>query len=418
MSLSGDEGTNQVDISFTHLANGVTYGAFAAGDAQPSPIATHYKVYFYRGTSAPTNFSTSGWIAGLTYPITTTNISNCTYPDPSGESLWLSRVLVFEGRELPFVSTDAVLICPGAWGDSAPYPTGADVDPCACSGIIVTWPPYPGASGYDIIFRSDYHGYEGICDYLDGSFFENVTSPFVFSNGCGMYYFDVRAKSCGRVTCWSATYWDWDNFVEEDINLSPSAPVITSVVDNDPYAQTGIAITYEPGIPASRHDLYKNGILILSNFVSGSTVGGLDCNTANNFTVKAVKTEGPCLESYSEIVSGTDHCSAPPEIATGLLETDIQSWSENKNTQSWPAFAGATGYKLYRGTQADLVNLPGGAVDNSCLRYDGASTSIDLSGDTPPSESFFWYLVTAYNASGEGPAGTGRIINTSGICTN
>ncbi|HQO21198.1 MAG TPA: DNRLRE domain-containing protein [Acidobacteriota bacterium] len=113
---------------------------------------------------------------------------------------------------------------------------------------------------------------------------------------------------------------------------------------------------------------------------------------------------------------GPGECDAIlAECAPGDIYENGQTWSGT--SQSWPALTGATGYKLYRGIQSGLPNLLTADPD-SCLRYEGSSTSIDLSADDPSSEigRLYWYIVSGTNGSGEGPAGNGRIVNSSGIC--
>jgi hypothetical protein len=117
--------------------------------------------------------------------------------------------------------------------------------------------------------------------------------------------------------------------------------------------------------------------------------------------------------------------SVPPEVAAGATETDVQSWSPDKNTQIWPPAPGTvSGYRVYRGVQGDLANLVQELAD-FCQRYDGPAASVDLSTDIPaniPSEpKCYYYIVTAYNGDGEGPAGKAaagrpRIINSTGVC--
>ncbi len=103
------------------------------------------------------------------------------------------------------------------------------------------------------------------------------------------------------------------------------------------------------------------------------------------------------------------------ECAPGDTYENGQMWSGA--SQSWPALSGAAGYKLYRGVQSGLQYLLT-ADNDSCLRYEGAAASIDLSSDDPSDETgrLYWYIVTGTNGSGEGPAGNGRIVNSSGNC--
>jgi len=114
---------------------------------------------------------------------------------------------------------------------------------------------------------------------------------------------------------------------------------------------------------------------------------------------------------------GSGICSVPlpGECAPGDTYENGQTWSGM--TQSWPALTGATGYKLYRGVLGGLPNLLTADPD-SCLRYQGSGTSIDLSADDPSSETgrLYWYIVVGTNSSGEGPAGNGRMVNGSGNC--
>jgi len=103
----------------------------------------------------------------------------------------------------------------------------------------------------------------------------------------------------------------------------------------------------------------------------------------------------------------TATCSAvPPEAAPGDTLDTAQKWTD-KNNQFWPGVSGTvTGYRLYRGQKADLANLLT-ANNNSCTRYEGVLTSA-LTSDDPtklPTGDFFWYIVTAHNGSGQGPAG-------------
>ncbi len=396
LSLSGDEEIDQVDISFSNLPTDF-YGNYEAGDAPSSALITGFRIYYYPGADdPPTNFSASAWIPGPSYPVGTTTVYNMSLPT-DGSAQLMSRSLIIDGVELPVVSRNYVNLGPG-WGGHF-YHSAYDPDQCSCNGI-----------SYYV---------DSVCFWVhvlvDGTtlHWEDPDGlPLTYYLDCGTEHtFQYREQDTGYLTWFSPPITATDVSQE-----APSAPAITSIVDNDPNGNTGVTINFTPGTPALRHDLYRDSILIQANFTSGSTVTGLDCNVSHSFRISAVS-DYECWTVYSDTVSATDECIvAPGELALGATSGDALIFSNDKTTTSWPSYAGANGYRLYRGTQADLANLPGGAVDNSCLRYDGVSTSIDLSGDTPASESFFWYLVTAYNGSGEGPAGTGRVINSSGGC--
>jgi hypothetical protein len=131
----------------------------------------------------------------------------------------------------------------------------------------------------------------------------------------------------------------------------------------------------------------------------------------DDITITNVQVPGTCT---------TGAALPPGEAAPGNMLATAQTWS-NLQTQEWPPVPGATGYVLYRGVLADLPHLMTGAVD-SCVKYQGAATSTGTLTENPAgiAGNFYWYLVTASNAFGEGPAGPGsggpRIVNASGPC--
>jgi len=205
-----------------------------------------------------------------------------------------------------------------------------------------------------------------------------------------------------------------------DVNGTPSQPVITSIVDIDPNNLTGIQVNYTSGAPATQHDLYKDGALAVSNYVSGVTYQPGD-NSTHSYVVRAVN--GTCYTN-SAPVNGTDAytVTVPPEIATGTN----YSWPTATQTQQsmgWNSEPTATGYKVYRGTKGNLGALCDGTND-FCTRYDGTGLTLDITSDNPAvidtTNRVVYYLIVAYNGGGEGPSGTAtcgaRVVNTTGNC--
>ncbi len=386
------------ELSLPYVPGSVIYGSYSAGDAPSAQLVTGRRIYYYFGCTPPSK-ATSVWTAGPSYPLDTTSIMDYDFP-AAPEGLWVAYTLIVDGHELPFVSNYIQV----PWHVEG---TAVDEDPCSCTGMTL----YPDHGCWDCVPFVDVliDGTELHQSILIG--FE--TGGWLYHGTCNVQHsIQFRGHYYGETySCWSDPIYATDAGIE-----TPTTPVITSITDNDPNSNSGVTINYTPGTPVLRHDLYRDGYLIQTNFTSGSTVTGLDCNGSHSFRIVAIS-DPECWTVYSAPVSATVRCvGAPGELALGETSGDALIFSIDETTANWPSYTGATGYRLYRGSQADLPNLPGGAVDNSCLKYDGASTSIDLSGDTPTSGSFFWYLVTAYNGNGEGPAGTGRIINSSGGC--
>jgi len=112
---------------------------------------------------------------------------------------------------------------------------------------------------------------------------------------------------------------------------------------------------------------------------------------------------------------------APGEIATGATPEDSLMFAPGGTSVSWPTSGTATGYRLYRGIKTNLPALGDNETD-FCLKHDGAATSKDISADDPSAvaDLCYYYLVTAYNAGGESPAGSmtsgTRQVNSSGAC--
>ena len=108
----------------------------------------------------------------------------------------------------------------------------------------------------------------------------------------------------------------------------------------------------------------------------------------------------------------------PRETAPGTSEPEALVWTTS-DSLAWPENPDALGgYRIYRGVPADLQNLYSSEID-SCLRGESTlqeETSLSGLSESPPEDSFFWYLVVGVNASGEGEAGQGRDIDSSGDC--
>ncbi len=127
----------------------------------------------------------------------------------------------------------------------------------------------------------------------------------------------------------------------------------------------------------------------------------------DDITITNVQIPGPCT---------TGSALPPGEAAPGSTLSMALRWSD-PSTQVWPPVSGAAGYTLYRGTLADLPNLLTAGVE-SCTRYRGAATGASGLSEDPSGVAgrLFWYVVTAFNAFGEGSAGGSRIVNSSGNC--
>jgi subtilisin-like proprotein convertase family protein len=111
-----------------------------------------------------------------------------------------------------------------------------------------------------------------------------------------------------------------------------------------------------------------------------------------------------------------DNCS----VAAPVFATYVTWVPESETGLEWTPTADASFYNLYRGTDADLLNLLDATAD-SCRRLTSMSAaSGEVLTEIPPPSTLFWYLVRGGTAGGEGPVGeasTGpRLQDSTGDC--
>jgi len=282
-------------------------------------------------------------------------------------------------------------------------PSASDVNSCATSGIRVLFDPLPDATHHDI--RVD-----GTEIHLD------TGNEKVFEFGDNLAHtFEYRGRTAVCTGLWSPAK------SASDINYTPGAPVISSVQDINPSFPNGVRVNFTAGAGAARHDLYMDGALVVTFYVSGDPFIPGDA-LMHDFQVRAVN--GDCY-SVSDVEQGSDQPPQKPgEIAPGLTPETAQSWI-GTTTHTWPADPACTsGYLLYRGTMADLPMLLDGSED-SCVAFRGYNANENIKSGLNEDPAlvqgrFFWYLVTGLNGSGEGTAGNGsggeRVVDSGGNC--
>ncbi|MBN2384146.1 hypothetical protein JXQ70_14815, partial [bacterium] len=266
-----------------------------------------------------------------------------------------------------------------------------DLDVCASTGVSIVFTAGSGASSHNL--------------WVDGSeAVVGITSPYTYVPGdANSHSYVVRAING---TC----YADSTAVAGTDVNGTPSTPVITNIYDPDINNFSGLVIEYTPGSPATSHDLWMDGGLLMTGFNSGDTTLPGDGNP-HSYVIRAWN--NTCWAD-STAVLGTDQGGTqpvPPEI------TPI-SWT-NKTTLSWTAVPEATSYNLYRGVRANLPALLTSSTD-FCTRWTGSTTSVTTITETATVGDCYYFLVTGENTSGEGTSGYAtageRILDTTGTC--
>ncbi len=278
--------------------------------------------------------------------------------------------------------------------------TAADVDPCAYTGVSVTWAQDPGTSWgdqgtgtrtYDVLrdgtkLNATPIPY-GTTSYTDtsGNAAASYTYAVRYTNGCGL-----NAATTGLASA--------------DLNGTP-APVITGESSN-PCPATTAALAATPGMAS--YQWYLDG-----GPITGATASNHDAAAAGSYTVSCTSVSG-CSATSAPFAVTLAACVVPPEVAPGVTPATAQTWT-GTSAHSWPAEPAATsGYTLYRGTQADLPNLVDATLD-SCVRYTGTATTVDTLSEDPAlvPGRFYWYIVTGANGTGEGTAGSHTALGTA-----
>jgi hypothetical protein len=269
-----------------------------------------------------------------------------------------------------------------------------DADACATSGVIITWGAASGATGYDL--------------RVDGStVVNNVTSPYTYTPGDNSSHnYEVMAKNASCAGSWSTAVAGTDannaatpTILGDSSNLCPSVNVLLST---------------------------EAGMSSYQWYLEGSPIGGANAyqytaTTTGNYSVSYTNLSGCPGTSTPRYITITA-CPLPPEIAVGSNYT----WTVTQTSQvmGWNSESTATGYRVYRGTKGQLPELLLNINQDFCTRYDGTDLSLDVTSDNPVAidgtNRVVYYLIVAYNGSGEGPAGNAtagpRVVNTTGSC--
>src|SRR5262249_17288136 len=113
--------------------------------------------------------------------------------------------------------------------------------------------------------------------------------------------------------------------------------------------------------------------------------------------------------------------AAAPAFAQAPGQVNGLIWcAGTKDCLSWSGTAGANEYRLYSGSFGSLPDLLNTNADSCRISIYVATTTGPSLSDQPDPCGVFWYLVTAANGFGEGPAGNAtagaRVLDAPGLC--
>lgn len=173
-----------------------------------------------------------------------------------------------------------------------------------------------------------------------------------------------RAKFDNVTITGTGSFWDC-SYIGSGTCQScepPSTPVISTILDNDPCSQTGITITYSSGSPATTHDLYRDMVKVVDDYISGSGYDPGD-TSSHNYVIRAINGEDDCYTD-SSAVAETDAnggiTTAP--IITGL--TDHDPAVQDGIYVFYSAGSPSTSHDLYMDGAAFITDYVSGTLFN------------------------------------------------------
>jgi fibronectin type 3 domain-containing protein len=220
----------------------------------------------------------------------------------------------------------------------------------------------------------------------------NSIRCYIVNNGVDKLIFDESdttfpSGKIGIRNKWQAIYLD-------DVKVTDAPAVNTSVLQSNAQTNSSISLNWAPVDGATSYNIYRSttsnsGYTFVSNSTGNSFVDtGLPFDTAYYYKIAFLY--GGLTESQWSSELNIRTTPAPPAAPTGQIAVAVNS---SKINLSWAAVAKATGYRVYRSSDAG---------NPFTLVYDGAALSYADTGLN--ANTAYTYRITAYNSIGESPS--------------
>ncbi|MEO8806271.1 MAG: hypothetical protein ABI433_09320, partial [Burkholderiaceae bacterium] len=249
--------------------------------------------------------------------------------------------------------------------------------------VTVTWTASPNSTSYNV-YRSTTVGSQGT---KVGSSASTSYADAAVTNGTTYYYVVTAANSAGESSASAQT--------------SPATPTVPLTVPATPAGvnvsagNALVTVTWNAAARATSYNIYRSTTAgsqgtKVGNSTSTSYADGAVTNGATYYyVVTAVNAAGESPAS-SQSAAATPAIPVPAAPAGVSLTDGIAEVTVN-----WSSVTGATSYKVYRSTAAGSRGTV--IASGSALSY---ADNMAINGTT------YYYVVTATNATGEGPAST------------
>ena len=372
--LSALGGSGQMTLSWSSVSNATSYNVY---------FATTSGVTTTSGTKITTNASPylqSGLAAGTTYYYIVTAVNS------AGESAASAQVSASTAAAAPAPTVPAA---PGA-----PMATGGT------NQVTLSWSPVSTATSYNVYYATT----SGVTT-ANGTKIAGATSPTVqtgLAAGTSYYYIVTAVNGVG------------ESAASVQVAATTLAAVPSPTVPAVPSGVTAVGgankatISWPAVSGAASYNIYwstTSGVTKASGTkIAGATSPyvqtGLSAGTTYYYLVTAVNSVGESAASAAASASTTPAPPALPAAPTGLSATG----GTNQVSTSWSAVTGATSYNLYWSTASGVSTTSGTKITSATSPY----VQTGLNAGTS-----YYYIVTAVNAAGEGPASAQVSASTS-----
>ena len=364
----------QITLTWTSVSNAASYNLY---------YATTPGVTTASGTKIPSAASPylqTGLPAGTTYYYIVTAVNS------AGESAASAQVSAATAAAPP-----------------AATPPAAPAGLMATGGtnqVTLAWGAVATATSYNVYYATS----SGVT-IAKGTKITAATSPTVKTGLAAgtSYYFIVTAvnatgESAASVQAAATT------LAAVPSPTAPAAPAGITAVGG-----TGKATISWPAVSgAASYNVYwstassvtKTGGTKIAGATSPYVQTGLSAGTTYYYLVTAVNSVGESAASSTAWASTTPAAPALPAAPSGVSATG----AANQVTTSWPAVSGATSYNLYWSTASGVTTGSGTKITGAASPY----LQTGLNAGTS-----YYYIVTAVNAAGEGPASAQASASTS-----
>ncbi len=281
--------------------------------------------------------------------------------------------------------------CTGAWSASATgtdsnglaapaAPAVADANPCASSGVTITWTAVPSAASYDLQVDG-------------GAIVTGVSSPYLYAPGdANSHGYAVRATNGSCTGAWSASSSG------ADANATPPAPAAPTFAN---VTSTSLSVNWSAVPGASAYDLYRQtggcgAGAVIAPGLTGTTYNDSGLAGGTTYGYYLVAKAGSCASASgtcATVTTVTPPCTTPPTFG-GLTSVTAVSGTTCSLQLAWSAgtsnCGGTVTYNVYRDVGSAPVP-PAGLIQSGLTGTSYTDTSL-TSGTT------YTYIVQAMDS--------------------